>query len=254
MKTFVFLLAAALQLATPEAALSQSSLAEGVGRMELQSAKKKHSYARVKFSDGQTVERFTVKAGDCPRRNGDCKTDRERSEFSAKRTGIRPGDEMWYAWSFFLPKEFPKMRKRDTTYTFGQIHQRDKSGPELLFHLFPDGFFVNLSNPYKLDGDPMNPIGSFKEIRLASQKQLTNRWTRIKVNAKWSRGEDGFIHVWMNEKRVWSYQGPTTNSNGELYFKYGLYRAFVSRCGGPCPDATIYYRNVRQGRSEAEVN
>lgn len=254
MKPLLLILAMSfLALAAPVAE-AQQSMSKGTGKMELQSARKKHSYSRVSFSDGTKAEKFEVRAGDCSRSNGDCKTDRERSEFSAKRTGIRPGDEMWYAWSIFLPRDFPKLPKRAPSYTFGQIHQRDSSGPELLFELFHDGFFAVLTNPYKLDDDPMNPIGSFKEIRLTSQKALTGRWTRIKVNAKWSRGEDGFITVWMNNKKVWSYRGATTNSNGELYFKYGLYRAFVSRCGGPCPTASIYYTNVRQGRSEAEVN
>ncbi len=234
-------------------AQAQRSLSEG-GQMEIQSPKKPYSYARVSFSDGTKGERFTLKAGDCVRNNGDCRDDRERVEFFDKRQSIQPGDERWYAWSFYLPSDgFPRLRGNGPGYTFGQVHQRERSGPELLFQLFSDGFFINFSNPFQLDDDPMNPIGPYRQIRIARQGDLTNRWTRIMLQARWSRGEDGFINVWMDGRPVWSYRGATTNANDPLYFKYGLYRAFVSRCGGPCPDATVFYRNVRQGRTQAEV-
>ena len=251
-----FLVFAALVLALTgfaQDAAAQRSLSTG-GQMEIQSPKKPYSYARVNFSDGTSGERFSLKAGDCVKNNNDCRDDRERVEFFDKRQSIRPGDERWYAWSFYLPPDaFPRLSGAGPAYTFGQVHQRGSSGPEILFQLFSDGFFVNLSNPYRLDDDPMNPIGPYRQVRIARQSDLTNRWTRITLQARWSRNEDGFINVWMNGRPVWSYTGATTNADDPLYFKYGLYRAFVSRCGGPCPDATVFYRNVRQGRTQAEV-
>ena len=240
----------------PGPVLAQQLMAEGVGKMVLQTPKKPHSYTRVAFSDGTKAERFTLKAGDCVRSINDCRDDRERVEFSARNTGIGPGDTVWYAWSVYVPKDFPRLRQspKAPNYTFGQIHQRDNSGQELLFNYFYDGFFAVLKNPTTQDDDPMKPSGGKIDTRLLSQDAMRGRWTGIKINAKWSRGADGFATVWVNGRKAWSYKGPTTNSNGELYFKYGLYRSFVSRCGGPCPDATVYYTNVRQGRSEVEVN
>lgn len=250
-----FLFLAATVWLTSEPAHAQRSLAQGTGPMELQTANKPYSYARVRFADGTQGERFTLKAGDCPRSTGDCRADRERVEFFDTSQAVRPGDMRWYAWSFYLPSQgFPVPRFDGMPYMFGQIHQRGTSGPEIMLQMFPDGLWLFLSNPYRLDDDPMNPIGPYREVRLGSPRAFFDRWTRIKLQVGWSRGNDGFVRAWVNGRPAWSYDGPTTNANDALYFKYGLYRSFVSRCGGPCPDATVYYRNVRQGRSEAEVN
>lgn len=251
---YVAALCSGLWLAVaPPVATAQQSMAEGVGKMRLQTPGKPHNYARVVFPDGTRAERFLLRTGECVRSIGDCRDDRERVEFAAERTGIRPGDTVWYAWSVFVPREFPQLTAGSPNYTIGQIHQRDDSGPELLFSLFHDGLFAELSDPTRLDSDPMNPVGGKITKRLARQSDLRGRWTRIRLRATWSRGADGAVELWMNDRKVWTYTGPTTNSNGELYFKYGLYRSFVSRCKGPCPEASVYYANVRQGRSEGEV-
>lgn len=142
------------------AANAQRSLAEGAGTMELQSANKSHSYTHVRFADGTIGERFMLKAGDCPRSTGDCRADRERVEFFARSRSAYPGDTRWYAWSFYLPSNgFPVPRINGVGYSLGQVHQRGTSGSEVLYQLFPDGLFLNLSNPFRLDDDPMNPIG-----------------------------------------------------------------------------------------------
>lgn len=234
---------------------AQNSLGEGFGRMELQSARGKDNYSRVRFSDGTIAERFILRSGDCPRSTGDCRSDRERIEFFDSRSGIKPGDEVWYAYSVFLPSDFPIPRGRpnDATLTIGQVHQRGTSGPELLMLYDATGLVVMMSNPLQLDDDPMNPLGPFRYAEVASARSLLGRFNRIMIHAKWSRQSDGILEVFLNGRRVWAYEGPTTNANDELYFKYGLYRSFVSRCGGPCPEMVAYYTDVRQGRTRSEV-
>ena len=110
-----------------------------------------------------------------------------------------------------------------------------------------------LSNPHRLDDDPMNPIGSYREARIASLDSLRGRFNRFMVNARWSRGDDGFIRVFLNGRQVWSYSGPTTNANDPIYFKYGIYRSFISRCGGECRPLVAFYSDVRRGTSRAAV-
>lgn len=239
-------------LVLPALAMAQSSLAEG-GKMRLMSPKKDHSYARVTFSDGSRAERFTLKAGDCIRRIGDCDTDRERIEFYDDRKTTKPGDERWYAWSIYIPADFPVLRGRSPNYILGQVHQFGGSGPEVLLMLQDDGLHLKLSDPFRLDDDPMNPIPDFRRVKLASQSAVKGKWQDFLLQARWSRGEDGQMRLWRNGREVWSYRGANTNANDPLYFKYGIYRSFVSRCGGPCPDASVYFRNVRIGRSKAEV-
>ncbi len=235
---------------------AQSSMAKGFGKMTLQSARNGKGLSRVEFANGLRAERFELLSGDCPKSTGDCTSDRERIEFFDSRPKAKPGSEYWYAYSVFLPGDFPIPRagRGTVVLTLGQIHQRGTSGPELLFHLDQQGFWVKLTDPYRLDDDPMNPVPVFKRDRIASAATPIGKWMHVKVQARWSRSDaDGFINVWINGKPVWSHRGATTNANDPLYFKYGLYRAFVSRCGGPCPGMVAYYANVRQGRRESDV-
>jgi hypothetical protein len=240
-------------LSTPGAA--QRSMAEGFGRMQLQAAPGSNGYERIQMSDGTVAERFILRPGDCPRSTGDCQSDRERIEFFDSGSRTQPGDTVWYAYSVYLPADFPipAARPRDASLTLGQIHQRGRSGPELLMLYDSTGLAAMLSNPYELDDDPMNPLGPYRYSTILPARSMLGRFTRIMIHAKWSRQDDGYLEVFVNGSRVWSYSGATTNANEPLYFKYGLYRSFVSRCGGPCPELWAIYRDVRRGYSRAAV-
>lgn len=240
-------------LLLPVAVSAQSSLAEGTGRLQLQSAGGSHPYAKVQFPDGRVAERFIVRPGDCVRRINDCSSNRERVEFSGARSPIRQGQEVWLSWSVFVPGDFPIPRPGGTIYTLGQVHQHGDSGPELMFQVFEDGLYLIMKDPYNLDDDPMNPIPDFRQVRLASAGQLTGRWHDVRVQANFTRGNDGYINVWFNDRDVFSYAGPTSNDRESQFFKYGLYRSSIDGCGGPCPEAAVYYSDVRQGRSRADV-
>lgn len=234
--------------------MAQRSDAEGFGKMKLQSAGKKYGYSKVKFSDGSRAERFVLKSGDCPKQYNDCQIDRERIEFIDSRSNIKVGNEVWIAWSILVPADFPvPPSKNDRNILLGQIHQSGPSGPELMFFYNNHGLNLKLSNPHKLDDDPMRPLPNFRWVKLLSRTSMRGKWTRIMVNAKWSRANDGWVKVWVNGTNVWNYSGATTNANDNLHFKYGLYRSFVSRCGGPCPDLTVFYKNVKKGPSRVSV-
>ncbi len=233
------------------AAEAQRSQAEGFGRFEVQSAGWRGAHSVVQFGDGTQAERFVLRPGDCPRSNGDCGSDRERIEFAERGAAQPVGSEVWVAWSIYLPPEAPT--RLATNLVLGQFHQRDNSGPELIFQVIDGRYEIKMSDPTRLDDDPMNPIPDFRNVGLTSMSSMRGRWNRIMVNARWSRGGDGFIRAYMNGRQVWSYDGPTTNSNAPIYFKYGIYRSFVSRCGGPCPELTAYYADVVRGNSREEV-
>lgn len=237
----------------PDAALAQRSQAEGFGRMEIQSSGAKHSYARVKFPDGTQAERFVLRAGDCARSIGDCGDNRERVEFAEAKPSVRLGVEVWYAWSIFLPREFPKVSRHSYYYTFGQIHQNSPSRIKLMFRFSGDGFLMNMKDPRRLGGKPIVPAPNYRNVPIASDRAMRGRWNRVLLNAKWSVQSNGFIELWLNGRKIWSYDGPTTNAEGRLYFKYGIYRGRTDRCDGPCPVATAYFKDVRQGRTRADV-
>lgn len=249
-----FAMIVCLALALPQGATAQQSMAEGFSRMKLQSANRPDGLARVTFPDGSRAERFILGAGDCPASTGDCRSDRERIEFYEQPPAQRVGSETWVGWDIYLPPDFPRQSgNRPPNIIMGQFHQYGRSGPEVLFQLRPEGYEVKLSDPYRLDDDPMNPIPDFRNVLVASRGSMIGRWTRVEVNARWSRGEDGFIRIYVNGRERWSYSGATTNANETIYFKYGIYRSFVSRCGGPCPTLTAYFRNVKRGSTRAAI-
>lgn len=248
----IVLLVIVTSFGLPSLSHAQRSQAKGFGSFAMQSAKKDYSYQRVRFQDGTRAERFEVRAGDCPRDTGDCASDRERVEFSQRGKRQPNGSQQWVAWSVYIPSDFPKQGRRMYT-KLGQFHQEGNGGPRLLFELSDRSFFMNMKSPHVLDDDPMNPTGDFEFIDIASRSQMLGKWTRIMVNVRWSTGDDGFVHLFRNGKRIWSYAGPTTNTSKPQYFKYGLYRSFVSRCGGPCPTLVAYYKDVKSGRDRKSV-
>lgn len=234
-----------------QVALSQKSLADGLKNVDIQRVNGSDRFQRVRFADGTQGERFILKPGDCPRDTGDCRSDRERIEFFEKGNAQPVGSEVWLAWSVMPAPETPL--NLNTSLILGQFHQRGDSGPPLLFQVLDGRYGLKMTDPYRLDNDPMNPIPDFRNVEFLSLGSMRGRWTRVMVNAKWSRNADGFIRVWINGKSAWNYSGPTVNANDPIYFKYGAYRSFVSKCGGPCPELTVYYSNVRRGQSRTDV-
>ena len=248
----VICLSMVLFLWVSQNAFAQSSTAAGFGSFKLEKAEVKHAIQRVEFSNGDKAERFELRAGDCSKRNKDCLRDRERVEFLATGKQQRLGTDVWLGWSVFVPKDFPQQGKK-MNVKLGQFHQLGGSGPELLFQLDDNSYSAALNDPSKRDSDPMRPSKSFTVTKLASNKSMRGKWTRIVVNARWSRGSDGFVSIWVDGKQAMSFTGPNTNDTDKIYFRYGLYRSFVSRCGGPCPTLVAYFKDVRRGQSFDEV-
>ena len=233
-------------------AYAQSSKAKGFGSFKLEKANVRHATQRVKFSNGDKAERFKLRAGDCSKRNKDCLRDRERVEFLASGKQQPLGVDVWVGWSVLIPEDFPRQGEK-MNVKLGQFHQLGGSGPELLFQLDDDSYAVALNDPSKLDSDPMRPSNGFQITKLVSNKSMRGRWTRIVVNARWSRDNDGIVSVWVDGKKALSHSGPNTNDTDKIYFRYGLYRSFVSRCGGPCPTLVAYFKDVRRGKSFDDV-
>ncbi|MBE1283493.1 MAG: hypothetical protein GJ676_09285 [Rhodobacteraceae bacterium] len=230
-------------------AWAQSSMAKGFSSFRKMMVDEKYAVQRVRFQDGAKAERFEVRPGDCV--GTDCKQDRERAEYY-QWGGEKHGKDAWYAWSIFVPGDFPRMGHK-MWVKLGQFHQTGGSGPELLFQLGDRQFTAIMKSPYVRDDDPMRPAKNEAEVRLASKSQMLGRWNRVMVNAKWSQQKDGYLHLYMNGKKIWSYLGPTSNDSEPIYFRYGIYRSFVSRCGGPCPTVVAYFRDVKRGTSRSRV-
>lgn len=190
------------------------------------------------------VERFEVRPGDCGANSGwnDCTSDRERSELSEHGDRNPEGATWWYGWSFYIPTDFPNVFP--TKVALGQFHE-EKSHVVWMFQNHRDG--------YHLDDQVEGHTRRYYE--LIPDAELRGRWHRIEVQARWSRGSDGFFRVWVDGEQKVDHNGQTMTAE-RVYFKYGLYRSFLSRYkkvagANSVPTQIVYFANVRRAESRA---
>ncbi|MCM2456485.1 hypothetical protein HGO37_13925 [Rhizobium sp. CG4] len=233
--------------------LPNTSVAGGFSRFELQSAGNSYAYARsAPVPDGSKAERFELRPGDCPKSTGDCVADRERIERSEQMPASRVGSEYWYHFSVFVPSNWQKTGPLNTK--LGQFHQKGKGKPPVLFQLTDQTYEFELSNPSRRQKNPMKPVPSLRNIPLKQTSAMKGNWTSVLVHAKWSRQQDGFIHVWIDGKQKVNLSGPNVDRNDPVYFKYGIYRSFVSRYAGrPYPALVAWFRDINRGKTRQSV-
>ena len=210
-----------------------------------------HGYTVVadptRVAPTKMVEVFEVQSGDCASEGGwnDCQNDRERSEMSEQNKTNYPGEEYWYGWSIYFPNDYRNVYP--TQVTLGQFHQ-DKSHPVWMFQNGPGGYHL----------DDMVDGYVRKSYQLMEDSELRGRWHKIEIQVRWSKGEDGFFRVWANGKHKVDYRGRTLVSE-RVYFKYGLYRTFISRYKtrhntATVPAQKVYFSNVRRAKSREALS
>jgi hypothetical protein len=206
---------------------------------------KPHGYAVIDDPTGSAptkrVEVFEVRPGDCAKSKwwDDCKKDRERSELSESgKKRARSGSEYWYGWNIYFPEDYINIYPTKTA--LGQFHQ-DGSHPVWMFQ--------NGKGGYHLDDQVYG--GTRKYFELISEKNLRGQWHQIEVHAKWEKDRTGIFQVWVNGELKVDYTGQTMTAK-KVYFKYGIYRSFMSRYKNKTnttevPAQTVYYSNVKKG-------
>ena len=215
---------------------------------------KAHGLEVVDAGDGHPVRagrqsmRFEVRPGDCSWNtagHSDCKTDRERHELVQTGRKQREGDEYWYAWSIYLPLDYPVVFP--TKVALAQFHQH----PSVIwmFRNRDGGYFVNrqknLGRGYGFD-------------RILNDGDMRGLWNDILVHVRWTHTGEGFFKVWVNRVAAYDYRGPTMGKDTTVYFKLGIYRAFVSRYraakgAAGVPVQVVYFDEVRRGKTRKEV-
>ncbi|MEL7165455.1 MAG: polysaccharide lyase [Pseudomonadota bacterium] len=220
----------------------------------------KHGFAKVKdfARAGKRSQRFEVRAGDCGWDSGwsDCDNDRERSELTVKKPW-RAGTDQWIAFSVYLPEDFRASSRVRTTV--GQVRMR--GGPTGFaggFKSIPGVFAMEMQgNRYflrvhVLSGPFDNVRDDNKDYNIATISEMRGRWTDfvIRLNTK---SATGALELYKNGKRVVSHAYNQNYAPREYYFKYGIYRSFVSRNGGPMPTQIVYFDEVRKGKSYDKV-
>ena len=169
---------------------------------------------------GKKSIRFEVRDGDCGKDEqggwSDCKGDRERHELSANQKGdTMSKGEYWFSWSLYFPEDHQNLWPLSNNY--GQFHQKD--GP-------PVFMFKELRSGYSV----IRTIGDvdYHEKRLIHKDDMKAKWHDILINVKWSKKNDGFFKLWVNDKLKYDYKGPTKTEK-YVYAKFGIYSTGITR-------------------------
>lgn len=197
-----------------------------------------HGYQMVEDPAGDgRVERFEVRAGDCGVNGAwsDCREDRERSELSEFGSRSPDGSEAWYGFSFYLPDDWPDVWPTKTV--IAQWHQT-------LSH--PVWMLLQRRGALGLDNQAKGRTREF--IELISAEGLRGRWWRVELHAKWSTDPDGLIRLYIDGEQKVERRGPNMTA-ADVYFRYGVYRSFISRHGHPVPTQAAYFKDVSKAKT-----
>ena len=205
-----------------------------------------HGYTIIKDPTGKAphpvVERFEVRAGDCHFNNGwsDCDKDRERSELRETGALSPVGTSAWYGWWFYLPADWPNVYPTKTT--IAQFHQ---------VRAHPVWMFLLRHGELVLDDQSIGRTTRY--VPLVEANRLKGVWHRIEVHAHWSHDKTGFLKVYVNGDLKVDHKGRTMTTD-MVYFRYGVYRSFISRYRSDDADEVIptqaaYFANVMKAEA-----
>ena len=187
---------------------------------------KDHGMQIVNKKDGYPVRageqsiRFEVRSGDCGKDKqgdwNDCKNDRERHELSGMDDAMKKG-EYWFSWSIYFPKNHQNLSPLSNAY--GQFHQKNGH---------PVFMFKELRNGYTIVRSIKEDYSDYNETKLLGNEEALGNWFDILINVKWTKKNDGFFKLWINDELKYDYKGPTKTKQ-YVYQKFGVYRTGITR-------------------------
>ena len=224
-----------------------------------------HKYIKDKSEAraGKAYQRFELRDGDCFYKKGgswnDCKMNRERFEFSSKPRQ-KPKGNQCYGYSIKLDKSFKSVNPTNTD--LGQVHQT--GGPKGTaggLKSFPPLIQIGAKNNdlyfgwHKLTGNANNVIDRRIDYNLAKISEMKDVWTDISFCLDFKNKK---MKAWVNgKKKVEINQSPINFTPEKIYFKYGIYRSFISRyksIHGKMPTQIVFYDEIRRGTSIEDVD
>jgi len=228
---------------------------------------KKHNFNYIKDEtrarSGNYFQQFELRDGDCFSDGmwNDCETDRERIEFSSRPRQILSYKQC-YGYSLKLSKDFRDISP--TNITLGQIHQ--KGGPKGEaggFKSFPNLIHITVKGNAlyfgwdALTGSRTNVTSRLRLFRLKWLDEMLDVWTDISFCLDFKESK---IEVWVDGKQKVKLLKSPINPKlkpQKIYFKYGIYRSFVSRYKDihkTLPTQIVYFDEIRRGNSVEDVD
>ncbi len=94
---------------------------------------------------------------------------------------------------------------------------------------------------------------TYNYIKLIDKDDLRGKWHKIAAEVKWSKDSKiGYFNIWINGEQKVAFKGQTMQKKAKaVYFKYGIYRSYISRYKASknvakVPTQVVYYANVRK--------
>jgi hypothetical protein len=147
-----------------------------------------------------------------------------------------------YAFSLYLPKDFPIVQTRLVIAQWKQVCEGwdcHPSNPVLAIRYVGGVLFITRKN----DADQITLY--------RSQGEMRGQWLSFRFVTRFSQQEEGIINGWLNGRQIIQYQGVTAYraakaypAYGFFYFKMGLYRDLMKE------SMTIYLDDFRKDRHE----
>ena len=216
---------------------------------------------------GEFYQKFELRNGDCYADDvwDDCKNDRERVEFSSRPHQKVEGVQC-FGYSIKLDINFVDVYPTNTS--LGQVHQ--KGGPKGTaggLESYPPLIEIGAKKGryffgwHELSGSSTNVIDIRKDFDLISLEEMKNKWTDISFCLDF---ENQRMDVWLNGVKKHEILKSPVNFNPEkIYFKYGIYRSFISKFKEKerrynrddiMPTQIVFYDEIRTGNSIEEVD
>jgi hypothetical protein len=191
----------------------------------------------VKTTRGGHGIRLRTEPGD-NQVNGSGNWERNDLSLSREASACTEGEEAWWAHSILFPDDY--------------IAPPAGGGVVFDFHHTGSGGQAN----FHVDAMP-NPVGlrlrgyggervNQGEYRVTLGPVKKNRWYDFVYHVRWSSERDGFMHAWLNGKKVLSHQGATLYRGMGCYLKLANYHSPFG-----LPSSVIHDRIIRGTSAKA---
>jgi len=104
-----------------------------------------------------------------------------------------------------------------------------------------------------LTGNATNVQNNTVDFPLIDLASMKGRWTDIQILLDTTDDKE-LLEIFVDGERTVRYEDFITFVPEYYFFKYGLYRSFVSRHGGPIPTQVLFIDEVRMGSTMDAVD
>jgi hypothetical protein len=157
----------------------------------------------------------------------------------------------------YLPHDFVASQKVNAS--LGQIHMRGGfAGSAGGYKSFPPLLQMEAKGDhYKacfhvLTGDENNITDRCDYRVISPLSEMMGRWSRVTMHLD-VRERKTSVKIFFNGKIAADFEQVLPRHPQRYYLKYGIYRSFVSRHGGPMPTQVVYYDEVKVGATREVV-